>query len=57
MERFSNVLSYIIRPLVDAGWWENILILAEMIANEVPAYRLRFDKSGRVREVVKELLQ
>jgi hypothetical protein len=56
MQRIGEVLSYIIRPLVDAGWWEKTLALAEKIADEVPAYRLFFDTSGQVREVIKELL-
>ena len=56
MERIGKILSYVVRPLVDAGWWEKTLDLAEMIADEVPAYRLRFDKSGGVQEVIQTLL-
>lgn len=56
MQRISEVLSYIIRPLVDAEWWEKTLTVVEMLADEVPAYRLRFDKSGQVREVIQKLL-
>ena len=56
MKRIGEVLSHIIRPLVDAGWWEKTLTLAEMIADEVPTYRLRFDTSGRIREVIQKLL-
>ena len=56
MQRISKVLSYVIRPLIDARWWEKTLTLAEMIADEVPAYRLRFDMSGQVREVIQKLL-
>ena len=54
-ERFAQVLSYVIRPLVTADWWENILALADKIAQEVPAYRLRFDKSGAVVDLMKHL--
>lgn len=57
MERIGKVLSYVIRPLVDAGWWEKTLALAEQIADEVPAYRLRFDKSGRVQETLQTLFE
>jgi MoaA/NifB/PqqE/SkfB family radical SAM enzyme len=56
MTRLGEVLSYIIRPMVDADWWEKTLTLAEGIADEVPAYRLRFDKSGQVLEVLQKLL-
>jgi hypothetical protein len=56
MERIGRVLSYVIRPLVDARWWEKTLALAAQIADEVPAYRLRFDKSGEVRETLRTLL-
>jgi hypothetical protein len=55
MERISEVLSYVIKPLVTADWWEKTLALAEKIAEEVPAYRLRFDKSGGVVDVLKQL--
>jgi hypothetical protein len=55
-ERLGKVLSYVIKPLVTADWWEKTLDLAGKIATEVPAYRLRFDKSGQVVEVLKRLL-
>jgi MoaA/NifB/PqqE/SkfB family radical SAM enzyme len=56
MERIKIVLSHVIKPLVDAGWWQKTLDLAEHAADEVPFYRLRFDKSGQVREVLQALL-
>jgi hypothetical protein len=46
----------IIKPLVDAGWWEKTLDLVGHIAREVPVYRLQFDRSGRVWDVLQELL-
>jgi len=55
-ERLAKVLSYIIRALVTDDWWEKVLILAGKIAVEVPAYRLRFDKSGQVVEVINEFI-
>ena len=57
MERIGGLLNYLIRPLVDAGWWQKTLALLEQIADEVPAYRLRFDKSGQVWEVLQPLLK
>ncbi len=56
-ERFHRVLAYVVKPLVDASWWEKILPLAERIAAEVPIYRLRFDKSGQLREVLQAFLK
>lgn len=54
-ERISRFLTYVIRPLVTADWLEKILDLAGKAAVEVPAYRLRFDLSGEVFEVLKTL--
>jgi len=46
----------IVKPLVDAGWWEKTLDLVGHIAREVPVYRLQFDRSGRVLDALRELL-
>ena len=48
-------LACLIKPFVTADWWEKMLSLVEKIAQEVPCYRLQFDKSGKVVELVKEL--
>lgn len=56
MERISRLLSHVVRPLVDAGWWEKILSLTDQIAEEIPAYRLRFNKDGEVRKLLQGLL-
>ena len=54
-ELLGKILSHVIKPLVTADWWEKTLVLAGKITAEVPAYRLQFDKSGRVIEVLKQL--
>ncbi len=54
-ERIGKVLSHVIRPLVTADWWENTLDLSGKVANEVPAYRFRFDKSGEIVDLLKQL--
>ena len=41
-----------VKSLVTADWWEKILALIENIAGEVPAYRLQFDKSGRINDTI-----
>jgi hypothetical protein len=47
---------YVIKPLVTTDWWEKTLDLIGQIAREVPVYRLQFDKSGKVIEVLKQLV-
>ncbi len=54
-ERLAGVLGHVVKPLITADWWEKTLDLVGMIAAEVPAYRLRFDKSGRVVDLLKQL--
>jgi hypothetical protein len=55
VERLGGVLSHVVRPLVTADWWEKTLDVAGRIAAEVPAYRLRFDLSGQVVDLLKQL--
>jgi len=45
-----------VKSLVTADWWEKILALIENMAQEVPAYRLQFDKSGRINDTIGKLL-
>ena len=54
-ERLGQVLSHVVKPLQTADWWEKTLDLAGKIAAELPAYRLRFDKSGQVVDLLKQL--
>ncbi len=54
-ERLGLLLSHVVKPLVTADWWEKIMDLAGMISSEVPIYRLRFDKSGRVVDLLRDL--
>jgi MoaA/NifB/PqqE/SkfB family radical SAM enzyme len=55
-ERFGLVLSHVVKPLLTQDWWDKILNLAWNIAGDVPAYRLRFDLSGKVYDTIAELL-
>ncbi len=48
---------YVVKPLVTADWWENILDLIHLISQEIPVYRLKLDTSGKVRELLDEFLQ
>jgi hypothetical protein len=56
-ERLSQLLAHVVRPLLTANWWEKTLNLAGRIASEVPIYRLKFDKSGQVVDVLKPLYE
>lgn len=50
-----GLLACLIRPLQTPGWWHKMLELTEGIAREVPCYRLLFDRSGDVVQVLQEL--
>jgi len=56
-EVIRRILFLVIKPLVTSDWWEKTLSLIEMIAQEVPCYVLKFDKSGKVKYVIRELLE
>ncbi len=51
----KRLLGYLVKPLVTADWWDNMLSLVERIAREVPCYCLHFDKRGRVADLLKHL--
>ncbi len=52
-----RLLPRILKPLVTADWWEKILATVEMLVREVPAYRMRFDKSGQIKQVIRDWLK
>jgi MoaA/NifB/PqqE/SkfB family radical SAM enzyme len=54
-QRFKKLLPYLIKPLETKDWWEKMLLLAERIACDIPCYRLEFDKSGGVIEILRGL--
>lgn len=47
-----HLLEVLIKPFVTVDWWEKTLGFIGTIAQEVPCYDLRFDKSGRITEVL-----
>jgi len=53
-EIVPRLLACLITPYVTGDWWEKSLTLMEHIAREVPCYRLRFDKSGAVVDVLRQ---
>ena len=49
------LIDCVIRPFVTTEWWQKILSLVDIIASEVPCYALRFDRSGRVIDILRQL--
>jgi hypothetical protein len=47
---------FVIKPLVTRDWWENILDTLGKLVHEVPIYRLRLDKSGAVKPLLRAFL-
>ncbi|MBW6467277.1 MAG: radical SAM protein [Brevefilum sp.] len=56
-ERFSLIVTYVIKSLQTADWWEKILDVTGKVASEVPAYKLQFDLSGDIIGLLEQLLQ
>jgi radical SAM protein with 4Fe4S-binding SPASM domain len=56
-EKLGKILSHIIKALVTKDWWDKVLALAGQISKEIPAYRLKFDKSGKVIDVIKQFYE
>ncbi|BDD87672.1 hypothetical protein [Desulfofustis limnaeus] len=57
VEIISLLLGCLIKPMVSKDWWEKMLNLVEDLADRVPCYRLRFDKSGEIYHRLQELLR
>ena len=55
-EVLKRVLPLLIKPLVTADWWEKTLAVVEAFVRELPAYRLQFDKSGKITATLGELI-
>jgi MoaA/NifB/PqqE/SkfB family radical SAM enzyme len=56
-ERFSLIVSYVIKSLQTADWWKKILDVTGKVASEVPAYKLQFDLSGDIIDLLERLLK
>jgi uncharacterized Fe-S cluster-containing radical SAM superfamily protein len=52
-----EILPRVVRPLVTADWWEEVLALAGELVRKVPIYDLYFDRSGRVVDALGELVR
>ena len=56
IETARLLAQYLVKSLVTADWWEKILALIENMAQDVPAYRLQFDRSGRMKDTIAKIL-
>ena len=52
----KKILACLIKPFVTTDWWEKTLLVVDKVVETVPCYILKFDKSGAVVEVLKQLL-
>lgn len=50
-----HLLSVLIKPLVTVDWWQKNLDILEEITSQVPCYRLEFDKTMAVVDLLKAL--
>lgn len=48
---------YTIRSLVTSGWWVKTIDALGRMTSQVPAYRLCLDRSGKVRESMRDFLE
>ncbi len=55
MEIWKLLLVTLVKPLVSVEWWQKELDALEMLVKEVPVYRMYFDKSGEIVEILKDL--
>ena len=54
-ERVRRLLACLVRPLVTADWWDNMLSLVSAMAREVPCYILHFNRNGGVANLLERL--
>lgn len=55
-EAVHRLLFRVIKPYACAEWWDKTLTLLGQLSREVPAYRLRLDTSGAVRDLMYDLV-
>ncbi|MDD5155137.1 MAG: hypothetical protein PHF11_01465, partial [Candidatus Omnitrophica bacterium] len=51
----KRLLACLIKPFVTVDWWHKELSLIEKISRRVPCYVLKFDKSGKAIDVLRQL--
>lgn len=53
-EIIRRLLAVLIRPFVTSVWWDKTLSFLDEMITEVPCYVLKFDKSGKVVELLEQ---
>lgn len=56
-ELLGLTLSHVIKALVTEDWWDKILDVINQMIKIIPAFRLEFDQSGKVIDVLKEFTE
>ena len=56
-EIIRRLLACLVKPLATADWWHSMLTLVPLIAAATPCYILEFDRSGRVLDLLKDILE
>jgi hypothetical protein len=55
-EIIRELLACLIKPLLTADWWNKMLVLMGDLAQRVPCYSLRFDKSGGIADLLESFV-
>ena len=56
-EVIRKLLACLIKPFVEARWWEKMLTLVHELAREIPCYTLSFDRGGGVADLMHNFAQ
>lgn len=52
----NRIIPCIVRSLETQVWWENTLEVINSLVSDVPCYMLRFNKSGKIVNIIKSLI-
>lgn len=52
LEITKRLLPRLLKPLITSDWWEKNLNSIEKLVQEVPAFRMKFDTSGQIKESI-----
>ncbi len=54
-EKIKHLLTYLVRPFVNADWWRKSLAVIDEIVDRVPCYTLEFNKTDDLAPLLKDL--
>jgi hypothetical protein len=52
-EIFQKLLPFVVKPLATADWWDDTLSLLEHLITTIPVFRMQFDLSGKIADVIR----